>query len=175
MDSTTRYVVITPVRNEEKHIHSVINSMLRQTIRPLQWVIVDDGSTDNTGRIIDRVSRQHTWIKPVHRTNRGFRRSGGGVTEAFYDGYEVLDHEDWNFVVLDLTDDFLRQYAQAREESRSPPEPDLMIMRDNAAGQKVFVTKVRLSQVYPDQKAGVADVLRNWQQTAVREGDEAVF
>jgi UDP-N-acetylglucosamine 2-epimerase len=95
----TRYVIITPVRDEEKHIERTIESVCRQTILPSEWVIADDGSTDRTGDILDRVAAQFPWIRVIHRTNRGFRKSGGGVMEAFYDGYNALQCKDWDFIV----------------------------------------------------------------------------
>jgi cellulose synthase/poly-beta-1,6-N-acetylglucosamine synthase-like glycosyltransferase len=48
-----RYVVITPVRNEAAHLEENIASVVRQTVRPAEWVLVDDGSTDATGTIVD--------------------------------------------------------------------------------------------------------------------------
>lgn len=95
----TRYVVITPVRDEEKYIEKTLECVLRQTVRPAEWVIVNDGSSDRTGAILDKYAAQHEWIRVIHRTNRGFRKSGGGVIEAFYDGYNALQCKDWDFVV----------------------------------------------------------------------------
>ena len=43
-----KYVVITPVRDEENYIRFTIQSMINQTLRPQEWIIVDDGSTDKT-------------------------------------------------------------------------------------------------------------------------------
>jgi biofilm PGA synthesis N-glycosyltransferase PgaC len=95
----TRYVIVTPIRDEEKFIEATIASVQAQTIQPAEWVIVDDGSTDRTGEIIDRYAAQLPWIHVVHRVNRGFRKSGGGVMEAFYDGYNAVDRDDWDFIV----------------------------------------------------------------------------
>ena len=95
----TRYVIITPVRDEEKYVAATVESLLGQTVRPAEWVIVDDGSTDRTGEIVDRYTAQFPWIRVVHRNNRGFRKAGGGVIEAFYDGYNQLTCADWEFVV----------------------------------------------------------------------------
>jgi glycosyltransferase involved in cell wall biosynthesis len=94
-----RYVIITPVRDEEKHIEATIESVRQQSLLPSEWVIVDDGSTDRTGKIIDRYAAQYSWIHVIHRENRGFRKSGGGVMEAFYEGYKALDSSDWDFIV----------------------------------------------------------------------------
>lgn len=95
----TRYVVITPVRDEEEHIRSAIESMLAQSIRPIEWVIVNDGSTDSTGKLIDEYARRFSWIHAVHRKNRGFRKSGGGVVDAFNDGLRMIASVDWDFIV----------------------------------------------------------------------------
>ena len=94
----TRYVVITPVRDEESYLPLTIESMARQAILPQQWIIVNDGSTDNTGSIIDQAARQYSWIRAVHRNDRGFRKWGAGIIEAFYDGYNVLDCDDWEYM-----------------------------------------------------------------------------
>jgi poly-beta-1,6-N-acetyl-D-glucosamine synthase len=101
MDSNeqTRYVVITPVRDEEEYIEHTIKSMVSQTIKPAEWIIVDDGSTDRTGLIIDDYASHYAWIHPVHRDNRGYRKSGWGVMDAFYDGYHSLTCTDWSFLV----------------------------------------------------------------------------
>jgi len=109
----TRYVVITPVRDEEAYLRSTIESMVGQTIKPVQWVIVNDGSTDGTGRLIDECAAQYPWVLGLHRDNRGFRKSGGGVVEAFNDGLRWVTCEDWEFIVKldgDLT--FAHDYFQ---------------------------------------------------------------
>jgi glycosyltransferase involved in cell wall biosynthesis len=95
----TRYVIISPVRDEEAHLRSTIESMLAQTVRPEQWILVNDGSRDRTGQIIDEYAAAYSWITPLHRSDRGFRKSGGGVVEAFNDGYALLASRDWEFIV----------------------------------------------------------------------------
>ena len=94
-----KYVIITPARDEESNITRTIQSVLAQTICPLEWVIVNDGSGDRTGEILDRYARQFCWIRPVHRPDRGARKSGVGVMEAFQDGYRFLRAVDWDFIV----------------------------------------------------------------------------
>jgi poly-beta-1,6-N-acetyl-D-glucosamine synthase len=95
----TKYVVISPVRDEEAYLTFTIESMIAQTARPCEWVIVNDGSTDGTGAIIDKYAAQYPWIRAVHRLNRGFRKAGGGVVEAFNDGLNALSTNDWDFIV----------------------------------------------------------------------------
>jgi biofilm PGA synthesis N-glycosyltransferase PgaC len=119
-----RYVIITPVRDEQQYLRSTIENVMAQTILPVEWVIVNDGSTDGTGDIIDDYAGRVPWIHAVHRSNRGFRKSGGGVVEAFNDGYNALRCPDWDFIVKldgDLTfapDYFGRCFEHFRNEPR---------------------------------------------------------
>jgi poly-beta-1,6-N-acetyl-D-glucosamine synthase len=66
----TLYTIITPVRDEEKFIEATLDCVSRQTILPVEWVIVDDGSTDRTGALLDRYAAQHDWIHVLHRANQ---------------------------------------------------------------------------------------------------------
>lgn len=108
------YIVITPIRDEAKYIGRTIESMICQTCLPKKWVIVNDGSTDDTPRIIDAVSKQYPWIFTIHRPNRGFRKSGGGVVDAFYDGYRTIKELSWEYLVkldgdLSFDSDYFQQ------------------------------------------------------------------
>ncbi|HVT98071.1 MAG TPA: glycosyltransferase, partial [Acidobacteriaceae bacterium] len=96
---TAKYVIISPVRDEEVHLSRTIESVVHQSVRPVEWIIVNDGSTDRTAEIADNYAREHEWIRVVHRDNRGFRKSGGGVVDAFNDGYRNLKTRDWEFIV----------------------------------------------------------------------------
>jgi len=112
--STPAYVVITPLRDEEEHLPKTIASMVSQTLRPQKWIMVNDGSTDQTAGIIDRAAREHPWIQALHRADRGFRKAGGGVIEAFYDGYRMVAGDPWEFLVkLDGDLSFAPSYFQA--------------------------------------------------------------
>jgi poly-beta-1,6-N-acetyl-D-glucosamine synthase len=82
------YVLVTPARNEAAYIENTIQSMIKQTVLPMKWVIVNDGSTDRTGEIIRQYLPQYSWIelveipqrkdrsfaKKVHSFNAGFER-----------------------------------------------------------------------------------------------------
>jgi glycosyltransferase involved in cell wall biosynthesis len=93
------YVVITPARDEARFIERTVNCMAAQTLRPTEWVVVNDGSTDETGAILDRCAREYDWLKVVHREDRGFRAAGGGVVEAVNAGLAALDTQDWEYLV----------------------------------------------------------------------------
>lgn len=94
-----RYVIISPVRDEEAHLRETISSVLAQTVRPVEWVLVNDGSRDKTPELIDEASRCNSWIHAVHMADRGFRQPGGGVVATFNRGYHALRRTDWEFLV----------------------------------------------------------------------------
>jgi poly-beta-1,6-N-acetyl-D-glucosamine synthase len=96
--SSVRYCVITPTRDDEKFIATTIDAVVQQTILPVEWIIVDDGSKDRTGQIIDEYAKKYEWIRPIHREDRGYRSTGGGV-EAFVDAYHLLKCSNWEFLV----------------------------------------------------------------------------
>jgi poly-beta-1,6-N-acetyl-D-glucosamine synthase len=103
MNSSSRYVLISPCRNEAEFMRQTIESVLLQTLRPLEWVIVDDGSTDSTAEILAGYAARHAWIRIVTRADRGRRSVGPGVIDAFYAGYQALASESYEFLCkLDL-------------------------------------------------------------------------
>jgi biofilm PGA synthesis N-glycosyltransferase PgaC len=94
-----RYIIVTPVRDEAPYIAKTIEAVRSQSVRPLLWIVVDDGSTDGTGAILDAHAAKLSWMRVVHRTNRGHRANGGGVMEAFYSGLALLHDEAWDYLV----------------------------------------------------------------------------
>lgn len=96
--SHRNYVVVTPVRDEETYLPRTIESMVAQTIQPREWVIVNDGSKDSTGKIADEAAAKYDWIRVVHRDDRGYRKWGAGIIEAFYAGFDALQCKDWEFM-----------------------------------------------------------------------------
>jgi len=93
-----RYVLITPARDEAEHLQATVNAVLRQTVAPAKWVIVDDGSTDATPEIARRAAQQHPWIHVIRREDRRRRAVGPGVVDAFYAGYATVDPAEFDYV-----------------------------------------------------------------------------
>lgn len=59
------YILVTPSKDEEVNLPKLIQSVAGQTIKPLVWVIVDDGSTDNTPEIIKKAKERYEWIQSI--------------------------------------------------------------------------------------------------------------
>jgi biofilm PGA synthesis N-glycosyltransferase PgaC len=109
----TRYAVVTPVRDEAEYIDRTVASMLRQTVTPQRWVVVDDGSTDDTAAIVTRLTADVPWVELVTRQDRGHRSAGTGVMEAFRTGRQRVDDLDWEFLVkLDGDLEFPEDYFE---------------------------------------------------------------
>jgi glycosyltransferase involved in cell wall biosynthesis len=81
------YVLITPAHNEEAFIEKTIQSVIRQTLLPTTWVIVNDGSTDSTASIVERYLAKHEWIEMIQRPQRR-ERSFAAKVYSFNAGYE---------------------------------------------------------------------------------------
>lgn len=73
------YVIVTPARNEAQFIESTIQSVVAQTVLPLKWVIVSDGSTDRTDEIVQKYASTHEWIELVRMPERTERHFAGKV------------------------------------------------------------------------------------------------
>ena len=96
-----RYLLVTPVKNEETFIRDLIISMKTQSLRPVLWVIVDDGSTDKTPELIDTEAGETDWVKTI-RLPLGERKRGqhyAHVCKCGFD-YSIAKVNDWDFIGL---------------------------------------------------------------------------
>jgi len=92
-------VAVTPVKNEESYIKETINSVVNQTVKPKVWIIVDDGSTDNTSQIVEEYTKKHHWIKLISIDNKSETRAGGSkVVKAFYTGLRSINTNGFEFI-----------------------------------------------------------------------------
>lgn len=94
-----KYVVISPAKDEEHYINDTIDSIVNQTIKPLKWIIVDDGSQDQTPEIIRKYGEQYEWIELVTKKRDSSRQPGSAVIRAFNHGYELVKNMEFDFVV----------------------------------------------------------------------------
>ena len=86
-DISRRYIVITPCKNEGVNLPDLIESMVAQTVRPVVWVIVDDGSSDDTPNIIESAMKTQDWIQSI-RLDSAVRDLGlhlAGVVKKGFD------------------------------------------------------------------------------------------
>lgn len=97
MDSR-RYLLISPCRDEAKHMRRTLETVAAQSIAPALWVVVDDGSNDETPEILAEYARRLSYLRVVRRSDRGKRAVGSGVIEAFYSGLETVNLDDFDYL-----------------------------------------------------------------------------
>ena len=107
-----KYVIITPAHNEETYIRFTLDSVVAQTAKPEQWIIVNDGSTDATSKIIQEYADRLSWIKQVTLPVEGNREFGARIARVFNQGYKQIE-TDYDFIVeLDSDLSFGRDYFE---------------------------------------------------------------
>jgi len=92
-----RYVVITPARNEAAFIELTLKSMVSQTVPPLKWVIVSDGSTDGTDELVQKYAKDNPWIELLSMPERKERHFAGKI-HAFNAGKETVRDLNYDFI-----------------------------------------------------------------------------
>jgi glycosyltransferase involved in cell wall biosynthesis len=122
VNANRRYALITPCRDEAKYARRTLDSVVTQHIKPAIWVIVDDGSKDETPKILAEYASKYPFIRIITRKDRGDRKLGGGVIDAFYSGYETLNPADYDYICkldldLDLPQNYFRSLMERMEEN----------------------------------------------------------
>ena len=93
----TKYVLISPARNEEKYIAKTMESVINQTVLPIKWVIVSDGSTDSTDQIVSWYATSHEYIQLLRVSNRE-KRDFSSKVNAFKAGVRQLNGLEYDFI-----------------------------------------------------------------------------
>jgi poly-beta-1,6-N-acetyl-D-glucosamine synthase len=117
LTANTRYTIVSPVKDEEDKIEVTIRSVLNQTILPIHWIIVDDGSSDHTARIVEQYVQKYSWIRLLRLSNSSGRHLGWAEIRAFGAGYELVKDEAYDFIVkldgdLELPSDYFARLLQ---------------------------------------------------------------
>lgn len=106
------YVLVTPARNEATFIEATIQSVVAQTVLPLKWVIVSDGSTDGTDEIVNKYAASHAWIELLRMPERK-ERHFAGKAYAFSAGKARFDDLDYDVIAnLDADITFEKDYFE---------------------------------------------------------------
>src|SRR3569832_2190882 len=115
------YNVITPAKYEEKFITFTLDSMVNQLLKPVKWIIVDDGSTDRTREIVEKYQKEHPWIEIVAMDNKQEQKTyGSKVIRAFNAGYGLIKNKPYDFIVkldadLSFPPEYFKDIAKAYE------------------------------------------------------------
>lgn len=135
---SSKYLIISPCRNEEKFMRATLDTVCNQTVLPDKWVIVDDGSTDTTPDIIAEYAAKYDFISIVTRENRGHRKVGGGVVDAFYSGLSSVNIDDFEYLCkLDLDLELPEKYFELII-NKMMENPRI----GNASGKPYYIDKI---------------------------------
>lgn len=88
--------IIVPIYKVEKYLDKCVNSILNQTYKDLEIILVDDGSPDNSPKMCDDFAKQDSRIKVIHKSNGGLmsaRQAGLRIANGEYVGF--VDGDDW--------------------------------------------------------------------------------
>jgi len=113
VNPSQRYLLVSPCRDEARYLRRTLDSVAAQSVPPALWVVVDDGSTDETAAILEEYARRLPYLRVVRRTDRGRRQVGPGVIEAFYAGLDQVRLEDFDYLCkLDMDLDLPVRYFE---------------------------------------------------------------
>lgn len=105
--------ILVPCYNVEKYIRQCLDSVINQTLKDIEIICIDDGSTDNTGLIIDEYTSKDERIKVIHKTNSGYGASMNiGLDNASGEYIGIVESDD--FVEVNM---FERLYTLAKEKN----------------------------------------------------------
>lgn len=91
-----RFSIVVPVYNAEKYIDRCVNSIINQTHKEIEIILVNDGSKDRSGEICDEYAQKDTRIKVIHKPNGGVSSArNSGLKKAIGDYIIFVDSDDW--------------------------------------------------------------------------------
>lgn len=103
--------VIVPVYNVEEYINRCMDSLINQTYKNIEIILVDDGSTDNSGNICDEYAKEDSRIKVIHKTNGGIVSARKeAVIHATGEYVTCVDSDDW--VESDAYEDVVKKLVE---------------------------------------------------------------
>ena len=99
-ENNIKYIIITPAYNEAEYIERTVKGVLAQSVSPYKWLIVDDGSTDDTAKVIGRYAAEHSWIQYIYREKEPSQSYYSSNVYAIMAGYEQIKTMDYDFLAV---------------------------------------------------------------------------
>jgi len=162
--SEPRYAIVTAARDEAGVVGYTLASVARQSVPPALWLIVDDGSTDDTWEWIQAGAHTRPWILPLRRPRGGTRDTGAGVVAALTFGLSRLRLADYDFLFV-LDADMVvgpRYYETILEKFRTRP-------RLGVAAGTVWERRQGRLEPMRGQQFGMIGALKGWRRQCLEE------
>ena len=88
--------IVVPVYNVEKYLERCVDSLINQTYKNIEIILVDDGATDNSGELCDKLLFKDSRIKVFHKLNGGLSDARNyGINQATGEYLLFVDSDDW--------------------------------------------------------------------------------
>lgn len=143
-ESSIRYSMIIPVFNIENYLPQCLDSILHSDREDIQIVLVDDGSSDNSGNICDAYSEKDQRVKVVHKKNEGATSARREAVKYAIGRYIIcVDGDDW------IDEDFLEEYDHVIQQFNTP---DIICCGFKKAGESVQECCLPYKPGYYDRK-----------------------
>ena len=111
--ASPRYVIVSPVKDEERYVEHTLRSVTCQNVKPVLWIIVDDGSKDRTPEIISGFLANNSFIRFERNPDSSERKLAFAEVRAFNWGCTLIDFADYDFIVkLDCDLSFESDYFE---------------------------------------------------------------
>ena len=159
-----QYIIVTPCKNEGQNLPNLIESVTTQTIKPALWVIVDDGSTDNTPQILKEAEAKYGWIKSIRLDSTGKRDLGLHLANIVRKGFDIAieycKRNEINYKYLCILDaDLILEptfYENIIKEFEKNPKLGIA----SGGTRHIIGNRVVIAKLSPDEPSGGHMVIR---------------
>lgn len=139
----TKISIIVPIYNAEQFISKCVDSILSQTERSLELILVNDGSPDNSGKLCDEYAQQDGRVKVIHQKNAGVSAArNAGIAAAAGDYIGFVDSDDWIEPQM-----FERLLAEAKRSGSDVVMCDATTVYDDGRTQADTITQLSENRI----------------------------
>jgi biofilm PGA synthesis N-glycosyltransferase PgaC len=135
-----RYVIVSPVKDEERYVEQTLRSVTDQNLKPILWLIVDDGSKDRTPELVRSYANSHPFIRLLSHPQSGERQLAFGEVRAFNWGLNFIGSVEYDFIVkldcdLSFDADYFEQLMERFRQDESLGIASGIYLEQNTAGE----------------------------------------
>jgi len=159
-----KYIIVTPCKNEGKNLPNLIKSVTSQSIKPALWVIVDDGSTDDTPQILEEAKAKYGWIKSIRLDSTGKRDLGLHLANIVRKGFDIAieycKRNGIEYKYLCILDADLILESTFYENIIKEFEKDPKLGIASGGTRHIIGNRVVIAKLSPDEPSGGHMVIR---------------
>lgn len=147
--------IIIPIYNEEAYLHRCVQSVISQTHRDLEIILVDDGSTDGSADICDRFAMQDSRIRVIHQDNQGLSAARNAGLDIATSGYiQFVDSDDW--ILPTMTEELL---SVLREDASDVAQCDFYKASESSENELSHIALNTETSSLPERNTYSGDAL----------------